>query len=105
VSPSEITTARSLALHEAVCRAIERDADTLRAARARVDRWIAGGSVPRPYAEGWSRILAGSPAEVCSALVERSERMNDLRQVSPFAGTLDARERWRVLRDVERRSA
>jgi len=42
----------------------------------------------------------GPLSELETALAERSERMHDLRQVSPFAGILDARTRWRIHRDV-----
>ena len=52
----------------------------------------------RPYAEAWSELLDGPLDDLVRALLERSERMHDLRQVSPFAGVLDARTRWRLLK-------
>lgn len=93
-----LATERSIALHAAVAEKLRRDPAVLARARARVRGWLEGGSVARVYAERWAELLERSVDDVASALVERSERMDDLRQTSPFAGTLAPRERWAILR-------
>jgi hypothetical protein len=50
----------------------------------------------------WSELLARPPAEICDKLREPAEHMAGLRQVTPFAGVLDARTRWALWRSVPR---
>jgi hypothetical protein len=57
------------------------------------------------WAEAWLALLARPMEELCQALVEPSERMHDLRQVSPFAGVLEPRARWQILRDAREQLA
>jgi hypothetical protein len=87
---------RSLRYHDAIARRILEDATVLQRARTRVERWIHEGTVAAFYARGWQRILALPTDELRAFLVERSERATAFRQVSPFAGVLTARERWRL---------
>ena len=89
---------RSLALHRAVAAHVERPG-VLGEAQERVERWLTDGSVPRPWAEAWRRLLTGPLDELCARLEEDSEEMIDLRQCSPFADALSPRERWQVLVD------
>jgi len=49
------------------------------------------------------KVLAGDAESVAAFIVDRSERAEELRQSSPFAGALDARERWRVWRETRER--
>lgn len=91
-------TERSLALHRAVAERVRTDPAVLERARARVATWLRDGTVHREWAEAWRQILEADAEGCARALVERSERMDDLRQVSPFAGALDPRERWGILR-------
>jgi hypothetical protein len=56
------------------------------------------GSVARPYAQAWADLLARPLPEVVAFLRDEGNDAAALRQVSPFAGVLDARTRWRVLR-------
>jgi len=67
-------------------------------ARRRVERWLVDGSAHPRYAEAWRRVLAQEPEQVAESLVDPGETMRALRQSSPFAGALDPRERWRILR-------
>jgi hypothetical protein len=92
----------SLRLHEAVAQRALTDHELVERARRRVATWLEDGSVARPYAEAWAKLLAAPIADLAAALCEQSERMHDLRQVSPFAGALDARERWRLRREAAR---
>lgn len=88
---------RSLAYHRAIAERIGRDPSIVDAARERVRAWR---DVHARYVEAWREILARPSAEIAALLVEDSERMTMLRQVSPFAGVLDARTRWEIWRSV-----
>jgi hypothetical protein len=104
MSPYELVAERSRALHLAVAERLLDDPKLVEAARGRVREWLERGSVARSYAEAWLSLLETPLAELCAALGETSERMHDLRQVSPFAGALDPRTRWRIHRQVGARS-
>lgn len=88
----------SLRLHAAVAERLSADPTRVEDARRRVERWLADESVAREYAEAWRALLDEPLPVLVERIVERSERMHDLRQVSPFAGVLDPRTRWRVRR-------
>lgn len=90
----------SIALHAEVARRIGEDPAIVERARARVEALLEDGSVARAYALRWQAVLALPPEELALRLVDSSEEAQDLRQVSPFAGALDPRTRWRILRDV-----
>ena len=90
--------ARSLALHREVAERLRRDPELLNAARERVERWLAEGSVHAKWAESWSSILDAGLEAVIEVLTDTGSAAHDLRQVSPFAGVLDPRTRWMILR-------
>ncbi|HEY6556775.1 MAG TPA: hypothetical protein VI072_05865 [Polyangiaceae bacterium] len=90
-------------MHKEVAQRIQKDPQLLDVARRRVQGWLLDGSVSKIYAEAWAKLLARPVGEVADAIVERSERAHDLRQVSPFAGVVDARTRWQIRRDVKAR--
>jgi hypothetical protein len=95
--PSHATAERrSLRYHEAIAKRVAADPTILARARARTQRWLIEARVPEYYARGWEEILSGSPKEICVFLVDPSERARAFRQVSPFAGALGAKERWRL---------
>lgn len=100
MTPHELAAERSRALHAAVAERLAADPRLVAGARLRVDSWLADGSVARAYAEAWRDLLARPFPDLLEALVEPTERMHDLRQVSPFAGVLDPRTRWRIHRAV-----
>ena len=95
---------RSLAMHGAVAARLVSNPALLERARSRVAAWRKTGSVHSSYVDAWEALLCAGLDAVRGMLEERSERAHDLRQVSPFAGVLDARERWRIRRDVAERS-
>lgn len=86
-------------LHRAVVTRLRADPDSLERARLRVRSWLEDRSTHPLYARAWSELLAQPFEAVAAALVDPSERMTALRQASPFAGTLDSHERWRILRE------
>jgi len=105
VSPHELAAERSLALHEAVAERLRAEPNLRVAARARVAEWLQDGTVARSYADEWMTLLERPLKELLDALTGRTEHLHDLRQVSPFAGVLDPRTRWRIHREVGERAA
>lgn len=98
----QVAEERSLALHREVARRLQRRPDLLDRARARVQDWAREGGVEEPYVNAWTKILGGSLQEVIDAITDPGEHGSALRQASPFAGAIDPRTRWRILRECER---
>jgi hypothetical protein len=88
---------RSLALHRVVAERVQSDPAVLERARERVRGWRSGELVAPFYCDAWASLLGMPVDEVCAALVRDDEAMAALRQVTPFAGALAARERWAAL--------
>lgn len=105
VTPHRLVAERSRALHVAVGERLQADPRLVEAARVRVRGWLETGAVAPSYAQAWDSLLARPLDDLVRALAEDSERMHDLRQVSPFAGVLDPRIRWRIHREVGERLA
>lgn len=91
---------RSWALHAEVARRL--NPELLARARARVQTWMTDAG-SHPYAERWARVLHGDTESVQRALLRADEEMCTLRQASPFAGALDAKTRWAILKRPELR--
>ncbi|MBX3225708.1 MAG: hypothetical protein KIT84_30975 [Labilithrix sp.] len=100
MSSHAIVESRSLALHRAVAARLLVDERVLERARSRVATWRREGGVHPRYCAEWEHVLTGSPAEVAAFLERDDEHARALRQASPFAGALDARERWQILRSM-----
>ena len=75
---------------------ITREPAIVERARERVRVWIEDGTVAPEYALAWRQILAAPVQELAAFVVDQGERATAMRQVTPFAGTLDPRERWRL---------
>jgi hypothetical protein len=94
---------RSLAYHRRVAEKLRGDRDLLARARANVDAAIheAGSeSGAAYYALGWRRRIDGALADLLEFLISDSQEARDFRQASPFAGALNARERWQLWREA-----
>ncbi len=96
----QIIEERSLWLHRAVANKLLNEPEVVTNARRRVEGWIVDGSVHPRYADSWRRLLSGSPEEISESLGDHGEKMCALRQCFPFAGALDPRERWQILRQA-----
>jgi hypothetical protein len=94
---------RSLAMHRAIAERLASHPSLVEAARARVKGWLETGAVHPTYARAWDAILREPFDRIAQALVDESEQGRALRQVSPFAGALAPRERWRIRREVASR--
>jgi hypothetical protein len=103
VDQHRLAEERSLAYHELVGARLITDNSVVLRARTRVEQWSKDGSVHERWVAAWRRLLTLAPAELQRALVERSDEANALRQVTPFAGVIDPRTRWRLWRDVRER--
>jgi hypothetical protein len=66
-------------------------------ARSRVAAWLEQPE-RHPYAEDWRDLLDGELESLCQALVSTDPKMQTLRQASPFAGAIDSRTRWQILK-------
>lgn len=90
---------RSLAFHDRVAQQLEQV--TVAAARRRVDRWLRRkGPVPLIWAEQWRTLLARPIADIKDAIVQDNEPMRELRQNTPFAGSLPEPERMRLVSET-----
>ena len=98
---------RSVEYHRVLAQRLPRQPEILEDARRRVRGWLnaaaESGSLVPEYAQRWSAVLAGESAAIAAFLVERSELADELRQSSPFAGSLEPRERWKIWRDTRDR--
>ncbi len=94
---------RSLAYHAVIAARLEGDPSLLEVARHRVAEWVNAGTPHPHYSHAWSEILASPIAVIRSHLTDASEKGRELRQVTPFAGLVDARERWKLWRQVRER--
>ena len=95
----KLAAERSLAFHRVVASRLLKDSAVLERARKRVETWLER-TPDRPFVREWNKVLADDAEKIAAFLVDWSELAEELRQSSPFAGTLDARERWRIWRET-----
>jgi len=100
MDPHRVAEERSLAYHAMVAERLPVDERVLSRARARVAEWARNGTVHPHWVDAWHRLLTLPPSALGRTLIERSEDANALRQVTPFAGAIDPRTRWRLWRDI-----
>jgi|SRR5215207_10023633 hypothetical protein len=94
---------RSVAYHHVIAERLLQQPEVLEKARQRVQSWLSSGESASPYARKWAEVLAGDPSSIAAFLVERSERADELRQSTPFAGALKPQERWKIWRETRDR--
>jgi hypothetical protein len=87
---------RSLELHRAIAVKLQAHPALMEIARNNLARWSASAGRSQPYWDAWREILNRPLPEVLALLEEDSERMNAMRQATPFAGILEPEERWAV---------
>lgn len=63
-------------------------------AKATLARWIEQKRIYPEYAARWNLLLDGPADRLREMMVSETEDAKDMRQSSPFAGALGARERW-----------
>jgi hypothetical protein len=99
----DLAEERSLAYHRRVAELLPTQPALLVTARQRAAQWAASGAHHAPYAREWLRLLALPLDQLLVSLVDPSQPARDLRQATPFAGALDARERWKLWKNVRDR--
>jgi hypothetical protein len=100
VDPHRLAEARSLAYHRVIAARIAERPALVERARARMLEWGARHTLSVGYVERWLELLDGPRERLLRVLVEDSEDARALRQSTPFAGVLDARERRAIHRQV-----
>lgn len=94
---------RSLWLHEAIALRLEREPDVvLERARSNLARMAGLHPDAADLLDEWARILEPPAANVIEAITSIEPRARELRQVTPFAGVLDAAERAQAYREFRR---
>ncbi len=97
---------RSLAFHRAVAaRLAENPEPVINRTRRQLRRLITGHEHAAPILRRWRCWLDLPVAELIDRMLDPGQQARDMRQVSPFAGVLSARERAAVLRDFRTESA
>lgn len=84
---------------------LETEPEILDRARARVRQWLTSGEVARKYAQSWRDILDQPTRQIEEAIVSPDESSRALRQVSPFAGAVSPRARWRIWREERKKAS
>jgi hypothetical protein len=97
----EVAEQRSIALHREVARRLRLHPEHVDRARRRVEGWARDGSASEHWTRAWLEVLSGRLEDILEAIVDPGERGRSLRQSSPFAGVIDAKTRWRILRECE----
>lgn len=94
---------RSLAMHRLVASKLLADPGSVRS-RARQNLatlWTADADGhASAYLEAWTRLLDGPADALIDTLTNERQSARDLRQVSPFAGTLTDAERRRIIASI-----
>lgn len=103
MDPHRLAEERSVAYHRAIAERLRREPEILEKARQRVQGWLVSGDGAPFYARKWAEILASDVSSIAAFLSERSERADELRQSSPFAGALRPAERWKIWRETRAR--
>lgn len=89
---------RSLAYHRAIAKRLRRP--MVDAARHQIWQWQREGRIDDRYAKAWLEVLDRPVLEVKRALSADTPAMRDLRQSSPFAGTLTEAERRKIFAEI-----
>lgn len=85
---------RSLFVHRHIAELLRRDpGPVVSMARANLDKMRRLHPAAADTFDQWERILGGSIDEMVGVLTSADQDARELRQVTPFAGVLDARER------------
>ena len=92
-----IIETRSLAMHCLAAQKIMRDTALLDGVRRTLGTWRARYGKDTPHAlDEWAAILSRPWPQIAAFITDPGERATRLRQSTPFAGVLDARERERI---------
>lgn len=99
-NPHQLAEARSLAAHRLIAEHLRENPELVLRARERVADWAARGTVNPHYCRAWQEWLDLPLAALLCRLEGTDEEARALRQVTPFAGVLSPRQRWRIWKAV-----
>lgn len=102
MDPHRLAEERSLAYHRLIAERLADDPAILERARVRVAERLRPTSPPW-YGLQWAAHLDEGLPSLQRLLRDSGAHATELRQSTPFAGAIDARERWRVWREVAER--
>ncbi len=88
--------ALSLAMHRAIAGKLRQSPELAGIALDNLRRWRVSAGRSGRYLDAWAEILKGPVEEMLGLLEQDSEYMRAMRQASPFAGVLSAKERWKI---------
>lgn len=100
MDPHRLAELRSIALHEAIGDRLRSQPELIERARRRLLSSADEQSTAAFYRDEWLAVLEQPVERIVAVLREDSERARELRQATPFAGVIPARERWRIWRAV-----
>lgn len=103
MDPHRLGEERSLALHRVIASRLRVDPAIRLRARDRIVRWVGAGTLHREHADLWLAVLDGPIEALEALLVDPTDEARTLRSVTPFAGEIEPRERWRIWREVRAR--
>ena len=86
---------RALAFHRAVARRLDRQ--LVRDAKRRLRKWQEDGHIDPRWRNRWETLLEQPLDEIRRAISSDDETAADLRQSSPFAGSLSEPERRKIV--------
>ena len=89
---------RNRAYHAALAQRLRRQ--TVDRALHQLWRWNEEGNIDPRYAAEWESVLRRPLPEIKRVLTDDSQHARDLRQSSPFAGTLSEAERRKILEEI-----
>ena len=87
-----------MAAHRLIASRLLSDPSSIQRARARLERWSLANHMHPHWFAAWSDALDLPVSRLADLLSDPAN--TELRQTSPFAGELDARERWAIWRSV-----
>ncbi len=92
---------RSRQVHRILASRIGQDLSIVAQARTTLARWVVDNRIHREYASKWALLLEAPTNQLVEVMTSDSQEAKDLRQVSPFAGCMDPRERWKVWKEAK----
>ncbi|HLG20731.1 MAG TPA: helix-turn-helix transcriptional regulator [Bdellovibrionota bacterium] len=102
VPPMTREERRSVSLHRSIARKLAAEPEVvLRKAKCVLDRMIAKHPSASPLLFEWRFLISLPVAELIEVLTDIRPHSRELRQLTPFAGVLSARERASIYRSFE----
>lgn len=83
-------------MHRAISAKLRQTPELIGVAKDNLRRWRQSAGRSAPYVDAWENLVAQPLEEMLTILEQDSEEMRAMRQASPFAGVLTAKERWKI---------